>query len=334
MVRMKLWSLFASGLLAGTFQVPTGAQSIPAGTQLRVELDSTVDTRSSVIGQAVQATVLEPVLKDGQAIIPAGSTLSGHIESVQPHRRKEKQRAAARLLFDTISLPDQRVIQCRTVISGAGFVYSVGPDGDVSADTDFEFKPRRKLWVQLADDFTLNGAKPSDATSANSGAKSLPTLGKGLSKDTHSVRMGELLVSADSVENFPAGSSGLAHEVFTVHVQMHNVGKQFPCTQLTVYLLVEPFYQYAEMLNGHEPSTSELLPGEITEGQYSFDIREGVVPKELLLKAQEGTEERCATHRDWGSVWHWQDSATIPLKGLTDTSNSKMPAAEEEPSGK
>lgn len=326
---MKVWGLFAAGVLAGMLQLPARAQSISAGTQLRVELDSTVGTRSSVTGQPVQATVLESLLENGRAIISTGSTLSGHVESVQPHRRREKVRGSMRLLFDSISLPDQRLIQCRAVIRTAGFPFSVNPDGNVSALRGFGLKPGRKLWLQLTDDLILNAPGPSTNAASGVGAseKDRSTPAKARVGEIHSVRMGELLVTADYVESESAGTHGLAHRVFTLHVQIHNVGKQFPCTRLAVYLVVEPFYQYAALPNGRKPSIPELLPGEITEGQYSFVMREGVVPKELLLEAHESGEERCAAHRDWGSAWHWRESATIPLEGLRNISNGPEPGA-------
>jgi hypothetical protein len=137
-------------------------------------------------------------------------------------------------------------------------------------------------------------------------------------KDTHSVRMGELRVDATSIENGPANRrAGPPHRIFVVHVRVQNVGKEFPCSSLKAYLVVEPFYEYAAwLLSEGRPSTYELLPGETVEGEYSFEIRDGVVPKELLLKAQESREARCVEHPDWGSVWRYRSEARIPIEGL------------------
>src|SRR5437899_685786 len=111
---------------------------------------------------------------------------------------------------------------------------------------------------------------------------------KQMDKDKHTVRMGELLVSAISIEDGPSNRiSGPPHRIFGVHVRIQNVGKQFPCTTLKAYLVVKPFYEYPpSMLFEDQPSPNELLPGQTAQGQYTFDIRDGVVAKELLLKAE------------------------------------------------
>lgn len=67
---------------------------------------------------------------------------------------------------------------------------------------------------------------------------------------------------------------------------------------------------------GVRATNYELLPGETAEGQYSFDIRDGVAPKELLLKAVDSREERCVEHPGWGLPWHYRSVARIPIEGL------------------
>jgi|GEM_PF-1750286 len=319
-------------LLTAMAQAQVSHQSIPAGTRVRVELGTTVSTRFSKTGEEVQATVVEPITQDGQAIIPVGTRLSGHIDFIQPKQPQRKLRASLRLVFDTVNLPDHRTLRCRAIVSGVGFAFQVAPDGDVAQPSgDFELKRRRKLWVQLTEDLALSAA------TAGSGIGSAVPMGtrietrgvtapdaashkpqKTKPKDTHSVRMGELLVAATSIEDGPLNRrTGPPHRAFIVHVRIQNVGKQFPCTSLKAYLVVEPFYEYpASLLSEEQPWIHELLPGETAEGRYSFDIRDGVVPKELLLKAEDSRETRCAEYPDWGSIWHYRSEARIPTEGL------------------
>ena len=155
-------------------------------------------------------------------------------------------------------------------------------------------------------------------------------------KDKHLVRIGELLITATSIEDGPANRQfGLPHRLFTVHIRVQNVGRGFPCTSLTSYLTVEPFYQYSPNNNFYpgQPSIHELLPGEVAEGQYSFDIRDGVVPKELVLKAIDSRETRCQQRIDWGAVWHYRTEAEIPIEGLPVESKSQrqLSSSQREP---
>jgi hypothetical protein len=137
-------------------------------------------------------------------------------------------------------------------------------------------------------------------------------------KDKHIVRMSELLIAATSIED--GGSirrSGPPYRIFSVYVKIQNVGKQFPCTSLKAYLVVDPFYEYpAWLLSEGQPLIHELLPTETAEGRYSFEIRDGVIPKELLLRAEDSREARCVQHPDWGSAWHYRGEARIPIEGL------------------
>jgi hypothetical protein len=327
----------------GNPNAPEFPHAAPAGTRVRVELETGISTQYSRIGEEVQVTVIEPITRDGHAIIPIGTSLSGHIDFVQPRERQKKLRASVRLVFDTFNFPDHRTLRCRAIISGLGFTFQVAPDGDVTeASGNFELKRGRKLWVQLAEDLALSAGtlpsevgssvpiatkietpeaeqhdtlKPSPAATPPSRASAKPQKTK--LKDTHSVRMGELLVAATSIEEGPSNTrSGPPHRIFAVHVRIQNVGKRFPCTSLNAYLVVEPFYEYHASWSEDQPSTHEQLPGETREGQYSFDIRDGVVPGELLLKAEDSREARCTEHPDWGSIWHYQSEARIPIKGL------------------
>jgi len=170
-----------------------------------------------------------------------------------------------------------------------------------------------------------SGSAPGGSEASSAGPTSnAPSSGpsqkpsKSKLKDRHSVRMGEFLVTAASVEDEPLSKrSGPLHRVFAVDVRIQNVGKRFPCSSLSASLVVQPFYQYsASFLSDDRPSTHELLPGETAEGRYSFDIRDGVVPKELVLKSQDSRDTRCAEHVDWGSSFHYRSEARIPIEGL------------------
>jgi hypothetical protein len=304
--------------------------TLPAGTRVRVELGTAISTQYSRPGDAVQATVIEPVAHGGQVVVPIGTGLSGHVEYVQPKERRKNLRASVRLLFSTFSLPNHRILRCRAIVSGLGFLFRVAPDGDVSLSSgDFELKPGKKFWVRLTDDLVPSGGKSGDEegalvkVGASIGASVASGPGRKTQnaklKETYSARISELRISATSAEEGPVDATrpGPPHRMLIVHVRIQNISKRFPCTSLTASLRVEPFYEYPALLSQEQPSTDELLPGEAVEGQYSFDIRDGVVPDELVLTARESQETRCTEHPDWGSIWHYRPEARIPMAGLS-----------------
>jgi hypothetical protein len=63
------------------------AQTIPAGTPLKVKLENTLTTFSSKTGDPFSARVTEPVMLDGKTVIPVGSTVHGRVTKVDEPRR-------------------------------------------------------------------------------------------------------------------------------------------------------------------------------------------------------------------------------------------------------
>jgi hypothetical protein len=61
--------------------------SLPAGTTLKVKLDSTLATFSSKTGDPFSGRVTEAVLLDGKPVIPIGATVQGRVTQVSEPRR-------------------------------------------------------------------------------------------------------------------------------------------------------------------------------------------------------------------------------------------------------
>jgi hypothetical protein len=80
-------------------------RSIPAGTSIEATLTTLLTTKTSEEGDPFMAKVVEPVFVKGEQIVPAGSTLEGHVAFVKdPGRVKGK--AEMRLVADRILTPD------------------------------------------------------------------------------------------------------------------------------------------------------------------------------------------------------------------------------------
>jgi hypothetical protein len=61
--------------------------SVPAGTALKVKLETTLSTFSSKVGDPFSGKVMEAVLLDGKTVIPAGATVQGRVTKVSEPRR-------------------------------------------------------------------------------------------------------------------------------------------------------------------------------------------------------------------------------------------------------
>ena len=69
------------------FAMPVLAQTLPAGTALRVRLDNTLTSFSSKRGDAFSGHLAQAIVIDGQTIVPAGAILQGHVTKVNEPRR-------------------------------------------------------------------------------------------------------------------------------------------------------------------------------------------------------------------------------------------------------
>lgn len=83
---MKKWMLVLSALLATTVAAQTSAP-VPAGTALMVRLDTTLATFSNRAGDPFRGSVTQPVIVNGQTLIPAGATIEGRVTKISEPRR-------------------------------------------------------------------------------------------------------------------------------------------------------------------------------------------------------------------------------------------------------
>jgi len=82
---MKKWMLLPCMLLATLLAAQTSAP-VPAGTALMVRLDTTLATFSNKAGDPFRASVSQPVVVNGQTLIPAGATVEGRVTKISEPR--------------------------------------------------------------------------------------------------------------------------------------------------------------------------------------------------------------------------------------------------------
>ena len=77
--------LFAS-ILGAQLAAQTSAP-VPAGTALMVRLETTLATFSNKAGDPFRGSITQPVVVNGQTVIPAGATIEGRVTKVTEPRR-------------------------------------------------------------------------------------------------------------------------------------------------------------------------------------------------------------------------------------------------------
>lgn len=83
---MKTWMLLPCALLATTLAAQSPAP-VPAGTALMVRLDTTLATFSNKVGDPFHGSITQPVVVNGQTVIPVGARVEGRVTKVSEPRR-------------------------------------------------------------------------------------------------------------------------------------------------------------------------------------------------------------------------------------------------------
>jgi hypothetical protein len=83
----------------------TGVHNVtmPAGTVLRVRIDDVLSTGKSSIGDSFAGTLIEPVVMNGEDVLPAGIRFKGHVTASEKSNRS-KGRAVLGITLDCYEL--------------------------------------------------------------------------------------------------------------------------------------------------------------------------------------------------------------------------------------
>lgn len=85
--------------------VPTRQNEVAEGTLIATRIRETISTASTPVGTRFTAEVTAPMEQDGRVIVPAGSTIQGHVSVIRGGRRISGS-AAIHLLPESVTLPD------------------------------------------------------------------------------------------------------------------------------------------------------------------------------------------------------------------------------------
>jgi len=148
-----------------------GAQiNLPAGTRLRVQMQTEIDTKTSHVGDRVEALLVEPLQEENSILLPVGTRLTGQIAGVCSEEKHQHKHALLQLSFDQMILPDGRAFKTEATLQNLGHTEQVDSNGIATIHPlshDFALKTGRKLWLRV-------NTVPVVATAVASGNPSPP----------------------------------------------------------------------------------------------------------------------------------------------------------------
>jgi len=146
---MKRWFLvlLAAGLLQAGLgralpaQNPDSQQpnadeyTIPEGTEFKLQLHSTINSKTSKAGDRVMSTLVDPVSVEDTDVLPKGLRVDGHVGEAKAAGRRGKGGYVS-IIFDTVELPNGEklaILGSLTEVfsSAGGGDPMVGPEGDL-----------------------------------------------------------------------------------------------------------------------------------------------------------------------------------------------------------
>lgn len=108
---------------------------IPEGTEFKLQLHTSINSKTSKSGDRVLTTLLDPVSVEDEDVLPKGVRIDGHLGEVKAAQRRGRG-GELTIVFDTVEMPsgDKLAIQgsLTEVFSAAGGgSENVGPEGDL-----------------------------------------------------------------------------------------------------------------------------------------------------------------------------------------------------------
>ncbi len=123
------WMVVAFVLLLPPACAQTASETLLAGTRMRVKLETPVDSKTSRVGDGVEARLIQPVQLRDWVVVPVGTRIAGRVADVRAADKKQKMPARLRLAFDRITLPDGRVMHCAASLQSLDTLYDVDAEG-------------------------------------------------------------------------------------------------------------------------------------------------------------------------------------------------------------
>jgi len=139
----------ATGLVVGMLGLHVWAQqegqeqssdevTIPEGTEFKLQLHTTINSKTSKPGDRVLTSLLDPVAVEDRDVLPKGVRIDGHLGDVRPAGRKGKGGYMS-LVFDTVELPNGQKV---AILGSLTEVFASEGGGDPNVGSEGELKGR------------------------------------------------------------------------------------------------------------------------------------------------------------------------------------------------
>lgn len=130
-------------------QQPTGDEvTIPEGTEFKLQLHTTINSKTSKQGDRLLTSLLDPVAVEDRDVLAKGVRIDGHIGEVRPAARRGKS-GYLTVVFDTIELTNGQKV---AILGSLTEIFSSEGGGDPNVGAEGELKghgPSRKKQAAL-----------------------------------------------------------------------------------------------------------------------------------------------------------------------------------------
>jgi len=136
-----------AGLVLASLAVPAWAQqeeenpnadelTIPEGTEFKLQLHTTLNSKTSKQGDRVVTSLLDPVAVEDRDVLPKGVRIDGHLGEVRPAGRKGKG-GLLTIVFDTVELPNGQKV---AILGSLTEIFASEGGGDPNVGSEGELK--------------------------------------------------------------------------------------------------------------------------------------------------------------------------------------------------
>lgn len=107
---------------------PARSVTVPGNTSVLGRLQTNLDSATAKVGDSVEVQILEDIKSGHDVLVKKGSTLNGHVASVQPFQTKGSQ-CVIGILFDRVTLKNSEQVGLNLAIQ------AIASQMDVKSDT-------------------------------------------------------------------------------------------------------------------------------------------------------------------------------------------------------
>jgi hypothetical protein len=146
--------------------------TIPEGTEFKLQLHTTINSKTSKQGDRVLASLLDPVAVEDRDVLSKGVRVDGHIGEARPAGRKGKA-GYLTVVFDTVELPNG---QKAAILGSLTEIFSSEGGGDPNVGPEGELKghgPSRKKQAVIVAGAAAAGVAAGTGTAIATGAGGL-----------------------------------------------------------------------------------------------------------------------------------------------------------------